>query len=130
MRSELLTFFKFYQRGFDQLDPLAIASHYATPCSVLDVDGLQVFSNQAGLLEKFSSNCHHMKGMGYSGSEFLVHKIGVLGSTAVSVDLGWRVKLESGLLDFRTLYICRRNENHWQVFSTVVYEGGYDDNDS
>ena len=127
MRSELITFFETYQNGFDKFDPSAIASHYAIPCSVLDVDGLQFFSSHADLLEKLSSNCHSMKGMGYSGSEFSIHEIGVLGTAAVSVDLGWRVQLESGLLDFRTLYICRKIEDQWQVFNAIVYEGVYDE---
>ena len=126
MHDQLAAHFASYKKGFDQFDPTAIASLYALPCSVLDADGLNVYHDFNQLEGKFSSNCARMKDMGYSGSEFRIGEVVVLGSSAVSINLGWRVQLNAGPFDFRTLYLCRQLENRWSIFNAVVYDGAYD----
>lgn len=117
--------FQKYSEAFDSFDPEAIVSLYKLPCATLDGDGVNVFSSKERLIEKFEKNCEAMKAMGYQGSEFNVHHTQNLGENAKAITLGWRIHLEKDKMEFRTHYICHKENNQWFVFSANVYEGGF-----
>lgn len=118
--------FNNYKQAFDEFDAVRIASHYRLPCAVSDADGVLVFDNKDALIDKFRSNCKSMRAMGYVRSEFNILSELPMGSNTTAVNIGWRVQLERGDIEFRCLYICHYSEQHWQIFSANVFEGSFD----
>ena len=116
--------FKSYQCGFDQFDPKLISTHYMTPCSISDGDGIQIFDSYDALCDKFSKNCRDLKAMDYRHSELMISDIKYLGVQSASVDLGWAITMGSQMIEFRCLYLCRLMDQRWYIYSALVYEGG------
>lgn len=119
--------FKNYMKAFDSLDASAIARLYILPCSTSDGDGSNVFINSESLIRKFEENCSSMKTMGYQSSEFNILSETDMGETSKAVNIGWRVGTVNGAIEFRSLYICHKNENSWLIFSANVYQGAFND---
>ena len=115
-------FFSSYKQAFDNFDADSISQHYNVPCLVSDVDGLQVFDNKNKLTAKFLKNCQHLQSLGYSGSSFNIIETKRLGGNIISIDVDWKVTLDSGEYEFKTLYLCQHNDGDWLIFNAVVYE--------
>jgi hypothetical protein len=130
MRFELIQLFKSYQEGWDSLCGDKIASHYRTPTSIMDSDGLRNYLGLEELASKFESNCASFKAMGYRGAEFSVGHFIENGEYAATIDLGWRVSIESGVRDFRTTYVCVFEKGRWRILSAIAYEGPYNEGDN
>lgn len=62
-----------------------------------------------------------MKSMGYSGSVFNIIETKLLSENITSVDVDWKVMLESGVYEFKALYLCHKNQDQWSIFNAVVY---------
>ena len=125
MRVELIQLFQSYQGGWDSFCGEKVASLYRIPTSIADGDGLRNYLVFEDLVSKFEANCASFKAMGYRGSEFSVGCFIENGEDAATVDLGWRVSIESGFRDFRTTYICVNEDCQWRILSAVAYEGSY-----
>ncbi len=119
--------FQNYTKAFDSLDASAIARLYTLPCSTSDGDGSNIFNNSDSLINKFEENCSSMKTMGYQSSEFSILNEIDMGETAKAINIGWRVSTVNGAIEFRSLYICHKNENRWLIFSANVYQGAFND---
>jgi len=130
MRDELIRLFQSYQDGWDSFCGEKIAVHYRIPTSIMDGDGLRNYLSLEDLSSKFESNCSAFKAMGYRGSEFSVGHFIENGEYAGTIDLGWRISIESGFRDFRTTYVCVNEEQEWRILSAIAYEGPYIEDDT
>lgn len=130
MLEELTQFFDSYKDGWDSFSGEKIASHYRTPASIVDGDGLRTYSGVEELISKFEKNCASFKSMGYRGSEFLIGHYIQNGESAATIDFGWRVGLEAGFREFRTTYMCVVEDGQWRIVSAVAYEGSYIEDDT
>jgi hypothetical protein len=117
----LLKFFQSYRDGFDASDGDAISSHYRTPVSILDGDGLRSYIDHAALLNKFQATCDAFRTMGYQYADFRVGQCISHTDNAATVDVVWRVHLATGVLEFRTTYVCVCVEERWQIMNAVAY---------
>ncbi len=122
---EIVSLFKNYQTAFDNFDGSVIAENYKIPCAITDADGCAVFDNRANLINKFTRNCEQLTSLGYQSSELKIGDVKALGDAATSVDIGWRVKLAQGEIEFRTLYLCHKSNQEWHIFNAQVYPGSF-----
>lgn len=119
--------FENYTRAFDSLNASEIAGLYTLPCSTSDNDGSSVFTDKKSLIGKFEENCSSMKVMGYQSSVFKILNEIEMGENSRAVNMGWRVTTVDGEIEFRSLYICHKQENNWLIFSANVYQGTFND---
>lgn len=117
----LINFFQSYRGGFDAFDSDAIASHYRTPVSILDGDGLHSYLDQAAVASKFQATCDALQLMGYQHADFRMGQCIAHTENAVTVDVMWRVHMTTGVLEFRTTYVCVYTEGCWQIMNAVAY---------
>ncbi|WP_125931869.1 nuclear transport factor 2 family protein [Thiosocius teredinicola] len=115
-------FFRKYSAAFDAFDAEAIASLYRLPCSIADIDGVQVFSEKTQLIKKLDASCNTMRGFGYKRSEFRMRAHEKLGEDGVAANIDWRIITTGEDIDFRTLYVLHRVDGAWRIFNVNVYQ--------
>ena len=120
------TLFQKYSAAFDALNASAITDLYTYPCATADGDGAKVFSTREQLCRKFTDNCESMSDMGYQHSQFTVLDIIDMDETTKTAILGWRVQLQNSTLEFKSLYVCHKQNEAWKIFSANVYAGQFD----
>ena len=121
----MVELFRNYSRAFDSLNASRIAALYTLPCSTSDGDGLKVFVDEESLANKFEENCSAMKVMGYRSSEFNILSEINMGEFVTAVNVGWRVGTEKGEIEFRSMYVCHKENDSWLIFSANVYDGTF-----
>lgn len=124
MQAELTTFFNGYQAAWDGFDGEAIARHYHAPVTIQDGDGLHHYPTQEALVSKFVANCARFRELGYQGSTLVIDECLARGEAAATLDIGWRVTLAAGPLNFRTTYLCATVGQDWRIIAAVAYASG------
>ncbi|MFK8050825.1 MAG: hypothetical protein AB8B81_20535 [Halioglobus sp.] len=125
MLSELTEFFTSYRNAWDRFSGADIAAHYRIPTIIMDGDGLSTYTSREELVSKLQTNCDTFKNMGYLNAEFLVGHFHPCGDDAFTIDLGWRVNVASGPVEYRTAYTCAAVDAQWCIVSAISYKGSF-----